>query len=173
MEQEVLTGLAIAIFVAMGVMVTLAKRTRDRAQEVLLEDQPSGPKPRTRRQQQLVANMAPSPEIPTIEQLVAEEVAATGVNDIPGGDGLDVSLRLRVYWRDEVVRRGCDDGHLEFRVDAGVDLDAADTDDVRLVCVRDGVEIAAPATDSEHAVEGSGGTGKPTAADTSGRAGDA
>jgi hypothetical protein len=86
--------------------------------------------------------MAPPPSIPTIEELVALEAAATGVNDIPGGDGLDVSLKLRVYWRDEVVRKGCENGQLEFRIDEGVLPEAADTDDVRLVCVRDGTESA-------------------------------
>lgn len=136
MDQEVITALAIAIAITMGVMITLSKRTRERAQETLV-DQPSGPKPRTRRQQELMAKMAPPPEIPTIEELVAEEAAATGVNDIPGGEGLDVSLKLRVYWRDEVVRNGCEDGHLEYRIDPGIARDSADTDDVRLVCVRD------------------------------------
>jgi hypothetical protein len=83
--------------------------------------------------------MAPPPKMPTIEELVAEEAAATGVNNIAGGEGLDVSLKLRIYWRDEVVRRGCEDGHLEFRVDAGISAATATIDDVRLVCVRDGV----------------------------------
>jgi hypothetical protein len=141
-DQEVLTAVAIAVFVTMGVMVTLTRRTRERAQEAQGNDHPTAPKPRTKRQKQLVAQMAPPPEIPTIEQLVAEEAAATGVNDIPGGEGLDVSLKLRVYWRDEVVRKGCEDGHLEFRIESGVDLEAADIDDVRLVCKRGGAGAA-------------------------------
>ncbi len=139
MDQEVVTAIAIAATVAMGVMVTFARRTRERAQEAMPDAQPTAPKPRTKRQRQLVANMAPPPQMPTIEELVAEEAAATGVNDIPGGDGLDVSLKLRVYWRDEVVRGGCEDGNLEFRIDGGASIEAAGIDDVRLVCVRDGV----------------------------------
>ena len=133
-----LTALAIFIFVSMAVMVTLSRRTRERAQESIVNDQAT--KPRTKRQQQLLASMAPPPNIPTIEELVAQEAAATGVNHIPGGDGLDVSLKLRVYWRDEVVRNGCEDGQLEFRMNGGVLPEAADTDDVRLVCVRAGAE---------------------------------
>jgi hypothetical protein len=152
MDQEVLTAVAIAVSVAVGVMISLSKRTRDRAQEALLNNEQPGPKPGTKRQQQLMAQMAPSPEIPTIEELVAEEAVATGVNDIPGGDGLDVSLKLRVYWRDDVIRRGCADGRLQFRIDSGVSLDAADTDDVRLVCVRDGSEVAAQTDKSRDAV---------------------
>ena len=135
MEQEVVTALAVAIAITIGVMITLSRRTKERAEESMVE-QPAGPRPRTKRQQQIVANLAPPPDIPTIEELVAEEAAATGVNDIPGGEGLDVSLKLRVYWRDEVVRRGCEDGHLEFRIDSGLAPEAADTDDVRLVCIR-------------------------------------
>ena len=139
MDQEVVTAIAIAATVAMGVMVAFARRTRERAQEAMPDSQPAMPKPRTKRQRQLVASMAPPPQMPTIEELVAEEAAATGVNDIAGGEGLDVSLKLRVYWRDEVVRRGCEDGNLEFRVDGGISAAAADINDVRLVCVRDGV----------------------------------
>lgn len=150
MDQEVLTAVAIAVFVTSGVMVALTRRTREKAQESQGNDQPTAPKPRTKRQKQLVATMAPPPEIPTIEQLVAEEAAATGVNDIAGGEGLDVSLKLRVYWRDEVVRKGCEDGHLEFRVGPGVVLEAADIDDVRLVCIRDGGgEVANRTLDEE------------------------
>lgn len=155
MDQEVLTAVAIAVFVTMGVMVTLTRRTRERAEEAQDGAQPAAPKPRTKRQKRLIAQMAPPPQIPTIEQLVAEEAAATGVNDISGGEGLDVSLKLRVYWRDEVVRKGCEDGQLEFRIAAGVAPEVADVDDVRLVCKRTGtaaVEDHSPAEESANAL---------------------
>ena len=143
---QALTGLAIFIFVASAVMVTLTRRTRERMRETMVAGEDPPLQPRTRRQREVLTTMQPAKPAPTIEELVAAEAADTGVNDIPGGDGLDVSLKLRVYWRDEVVRRGCEDGRLEFRVADDVDSENADTGDVRLVCVRNGrvVEIAAP-----------------------------
>jgi len=131
-----ITAFVIFILVAGGVIVYLNRRTRDRMRELAIEPDERKPRFVGKRQQRLLESMDPPPDIPTIEQLVAEEAAATGVNDIAGGDGLDVSLKLRVYWRDEVVRQGCRDGVLEFRVDPGVAPADAQTEDVRLVCVR-------------------------------------
>ena len=133
---QAMTALAIFITVVVAGMAFLSKRTRERAQEILQDDAAPKVSGRSKRQQQLLASLSPPPTIPTIEELVAEEAAATGVNDIPGGEGLEVSLKLRVYWRDEVVRRGCEDGQLEYRIEDGIDRDTADTDEVRLVCIR-------------------------------------
>ena len=133
---EALTAFAIFIFAAFGIILFLTRRTRDRIKEATVDDGPTRPRTMSKRQQRVVASLEPAKERPTIEQLVAEEAAATGVNEIPGGQGLDVSLKLRVYWRDEVVRSGCEDGTIEFRIEEGVDPEAANTDDVRLVCVR-------------------------------------
>jgi hypothetical protein len=163
-----LTALAIGMFVVMAVMVTLSKRTRDRAQQALLSDGTPQAKGRSKRQQQVLDSLSQPPDIPTIEELVAEEAAATGVNDIAGGNGLDVSLKLRVYWRDEVVRRGCEDGHLEFRVDEGIDFASAETDDVRLVCVRDDASPAA-AAEATAAVKDDDTANEPTDADATDR----
>jgi hypothetical protein len=137
---QALTAFTIFIVVAGGVIVFLNRRTRDKMRETALElEVERKPRSLSKRQQRIVASLEPAKEIPTIEQLVAEEAADTGVNEIPGGDGLDVSLKLRVYWRDEVVRQGCTDGHLEYRVDGDATPETAQTDDVRLVCVRDEV----------------------------------
>lgn len=149
---QALTAFFIFMIVAGGIMVTLNRRTRNRMKEVAFGDEPSepvAPPPRnlSRRQQRIVSTLEPDKELPSIQDLVEAEAADTGVNDIPGGDGLDVSLKLRVFWRDEVVRRGCDDGQLEFRIDGGVSPDEAETEDVRLVCVRNGVVVETPAAD--------------------------
>ena len=98
---QALTGLAIFIVVASAVMVTLTRRTRERMRETMAADEKPPVPPRTRRQRDVLATIDPPKPLPTIEELVAEEAAETGVNTIPGGDGLDVSLKLRVYWRDE------------------------------------------------------------------------
>ena len=136
---EALTGFALFVVIAGGVMIVLTRRTRNKMRDQLAAEGETAPLvPKRGRRQPTLPDMEPAKSRPTIEELVAEEAKATGVNDIPGGEGLDVSLKLRVFWRDEVVRRGCEDGHLEYRVDDGVERASADTDDVRLVCVRAG-----------------------------------
>lgn len=140
-------------------MVTLSRRTRTKMKESVVTDTvtPEKPPSLSRRQERMVSTLEPTKDLPSIEQLVAEEARETGVDEIPGGDGLDVSLKLRVYWRDEVVRQGCDDGVLEFRIGDGVDPAQAETEDVRLVCVRNGVEAVSPGHEkaSEEAASGS------------------
>lgn len=145
---QVIIGL-VALTVVGVVMFNLNRRTRERRLEAMAAEDglPVNP-PKLRGKKKILAEMEPVKPRPTIEQLVAEEAEATGVNDIPGADDLDVSLKLRVFWRDEVVRRGCDDGHLEFRIDDGVDIESIRTEDVRLVCVR-----SSTATENETAAE--------------------
>lgn len=161
---QALTAFVIFIIVAGGVMVTLSRRTRTKMQESAAEEVAPPEKPSTlsRRQQRIVSTLEPTKELPSIEQLVADEARETGVNTIPGGEGLDLSLKLRVYWRDEIVRQGCTDGMLEYRIDEGVDPEQAETEDVRLVCVRNGVVRAgdpAPAEDPEESDGNSPNTG--------------
>lgn len=74
------------------------------------------------------------PPRPTIQELMAEEVRETGVDQIPGGDGLEIPVRLKVWHRDVHVRRGCADGALRFVLSEGVDRATANEDDVMLVC---------------------------------------
>ncbi len=135
---QAITAFGIFMIVTIGVVVFLNRRTRDKIRDSAIETDTQNPRAGTKRQQRVVDSFDPPTELPTIEELVAQEVADTDVNEIAGGDGLDVSLKLRVYWRDEVVRRGCTDGALEFRIAEGVAADEAETDDVRLVCVRAG-----------------------------------
>jgi hypothetical protein len=74
------------------------------------------------------------PPPPTLEELIEAEVRDTGVDRIPGGDGLAVSVRLKVYHRDEQVRVGCARDGLRFLVNEGVDPAEATVDEVMLVC---------------------------------------
>jgi len=87
------------------------------------------------------------PPRPTIQELMAEEVRETGVDRIPGGDGLEVPVRLKVWHRDEHVRRNCADGALRFVVSEGVDRPTASEDDVMLVC--DAVEAVPTAATAD------------------------
>jgi len=120
-----------------GVVVVFSRRTRRKMRDTYMSNDPKPPvATRTRRQQRIVETLEPAGSTPTIEELVAAEVAETGVNNIAGAEGLADSLKLRVWWRDEVVRNGCTDGHLEFRLDEGVAQQDAVTEDLRIVCVR-------------------------------------
>ncbi|MCP3973761.1 MAG: hypothetical protein GY720_04635 [bacterium] len=137
MAQAAIGFATLAVVVA--VMVTLSRRTKRRMHEMMAAEQDGGSVPLPAMgNKKVLAEITPAKPRPTIQDLVDEEAAATGVNEIPGGEDLNVSLKLRVFWRDEVVRKGCRDGHLEFRVDQGVNLDSMRTEDVRLVCVRSG-----------------------------------
>jgi hypothetical protein len=67
--------------------------------------------------------------------LVQEEVAETGVDQIPGADGVDITVRLRVWHRDAEVRDECaGEGRLRFQVDEDAEPSDASADQVRLVC---------------------------------------
>jgi len=89
------------------------------------------------------------PPRPTIQELMAQEVADTGVDQVPGGDGLEIPVRLKVWHRDEHVRRGCVDGALRFVLSEGVDRANATEDDVMLVCDEAGdVPVEGAATTS-------------------------
>lgn len=132
-----------ALIVIIAVMVTLSRRTRDKMRAVMAAEHEANPDPWPPHSgDQALGAMPPAKPRPTIQDLVDEEAAATGVNDIPGGEDLNVSLKLRVFWRDEVVRKGCADGHLEFRIASGVELDSIRTEDVRLVCVHSDSAVA-------------------------------
>jgi hypothetical protein len=74
------------------------------------------------------------PPRPTLEELIEAEVRDTGVDEIPGGDGLTIPVRLKVFHRDTHVRAGCAEGGLRFLVTEGVDPAEATEDDVLLVC---------------------------------------
>lgn len=142
MTQAIIGFIALAVVVA--VMVTLSRRTKRRMHEMMAAEQDGVAMPMPPMgKKQAVIDMAPGKPRPTIQDLVDEEAVATGVNEIPGGEDLNVSLKLRVFWRDEIVRKGCEDGQLEFRIDDNVNLDEVRTDDVRLVCVRAGSSDAA------------------------------
>ena len=89
------------------------------------------------------------PPRPTIQELMADEVRETGVDQIPGGDELEIPVRLKVWHRDEHVRRGCAEGALRFVVTDGVDRATATEDDVMLVCDA----VAAPSADLDESAD--------------------
>ena len=76
---QALTAFAIFIMVAGGVIVFLNRRTRDKMRETALDLQiEKKPRSLSKRQQRIVASLEPAKELPSIEQLVAEEAADLG-----------------------------------------------------------------------------------------------
>jgi hypothetical protein len=87
----------------------------------------------SRRQQRILAALPPNPDIPTIADLVREEAEALGVEEVAGGDGIALHVRLKVWKRDHDPDR-CHGGRWVFRLRSGVAAADAGPDDVSLEC---------------------------------------
>lgn len=72
-----------------------------------------------------------------IMELVAEEAAAVGVDEIAGGEGISIPVKLRVWHRDAEIRGELSPASLRFVVDPGVAPEDADEDQVRLEVAGD------------------------------------
>ena len=111
-------GFVVFAVVAGVLYLRMLKRRRE-----LLPEQAEKPRVSRRMQRQLekVREFDQyEPEVPTLEELIAAEVAETGVDDLPGHGGLDTAVKLKVYHRDEAVHDGCRDRGLHFAVRDGV-----------------------------------------------------
>jgi hypothetical protein len=141
---EIVFGLAI-VAIVLGVAFGRSVWKR-RELETELDVEPE--KRRSRRQKKLDEIRAndPDPVIPTLEELVAQELADTGVNDINGNDALAEPVKLKVYHRDIANLADCPREALTFRLSYGIDVETATVDDVRLVC---DAEAAAAVEDAE------------------------
>jgi hypothetical protein len=80
----------------------------------------------------------------TLEQLIAEEAEETGVNEMPGGDGLATPVKLKVFHRDSSQHSDCRESGLRFEVRSGADPENATEHDVRLVCNADHAAFQPP-----------------------------
>ena len=96
-----------------------------------------GPRP-TKKQRQILATLPPDPPLPTIEELVAEELEETGAGRIAGAEALPPPVALKVFRRDSPGLEGVPSEQLRFVVDDGVDPAAATLDQVRLVADQGG-----------------------------------
>lgn len=94
------------------------------------------PKRMSKREKRLQQIRADEPEYvpPTIDDLVAAEIAETGVDRIPGGEGLPTAVLLKVFRRDTSVAETCPPEDRRFVLAGGVDPNRATVDDVNLVC---------------------------------------
>jgi len=139
--------IVIVLFALVGSMVlagVLLARTRKRVNPDATESKPKVPASASRRQQRILENLSPPPRIPTLMDLVREEVKDLGIEDIAGSEGISGPVLLKVYRRDEAIREQCPHDAYEYVVADDVRRDEAGDDDVRLFCAR-----CAAGTDSD------------------------
>jgi hypothetical protein len=121
---------AIALVVGIGLGWLLGRRSGT-------SDEPDASTPRrprpTKKQRQFLATLPPDPPLPTIEDLVAEELEETGAGRIAGAGALQPPVALKVFRRDALGVDGVPPERLRFVVDDGVEPAAATTDQVRLI----------------------------------------
>ena len=139
----------VALLVSIGVAVTLLSRQRAHARPEDGEQSQPKVKARPTRQQRILDKLEPLPEIPTVMDLVREEIAETGVKDIPGHEGLAGPVMLKVYRRDLRVVEHCTHEGYQFIVAEGVEATEATEDDVILYCSECGLLAEEIGTDSE------------------------
>ncbi len=96
--------------------------------------EPGGRRKRMNRRDKLLATLEPDPEIPSVIDLMNEEARETGVNEIAGGDGLEVPLKLKVWHRDGAAHEDCPREALRYEIAAGLEPSQATVDDVTLRC---------------------------------------
>lgn len=124
------------LIAAFGVGFAMSRVSKIRKELPELAERAQKPKRQSKREKRLEAIRAAEPEweAPSIEDLVAAEIEETGVDRIPGGEGLATAVLLKVYRRDTTVAETCAPEDRRFVLAAGVDAAVADVDDVKLVC---------------------------------------
>ena len=143
-----------AIAIAMMIVVVALVMTLGRMfvrRDRLVDEKPLA------KQHRKIQEFEPVHEAPSIEELIEEEAADLGLHDIPGGEGIETSVKLRVWHRDGAARSNCAEGALRYEVDSGVDPDAADIAQVHLLC--DGPPSDGPAPDQSASADAPPTTG--------------
>ena len=125
--------LVLTFFGSIAVAVVVLARLRARVKaEQEDSDAPQIPATASRRQRRVLEQLSTPPDIPTVMDLVREEIAELGIRDIPGSEELAETVALKVFRRD--MREGCDLGSCEYRIAAGVEPAKATEDEVTLFC---------------------------------------
>jgi hypothetical protein len=112
----------------------LLTRQRERLRPEATPESPPPARKRPTRQEKILQKLEPLPEIPTMMDLVREEIAAEGVDDIPGHEDLPDPVKLKVFRRDHRVIEACTHDAYHFAVAEGIERPEATTQDVALRC---------------------------------------
>ena len=160
--MDVTVAIAIlAAAVGIGYAMSRASKVRKELNEFADVEKP---KRLSKREKRLAQIRAAEPEYiaPTIDDLVTEEIVATGADQIPGGAGLAPAVLLKVYRRDTAVGDDCKPETRQFVVGDGIEPADAGVEDVKLIC--DSHEPASDVNDTaveNAALEGADGDDTP------------
>jgi hypothetical protein len=128
----------VLLLVAVALAAFLLARQRSRVRPTDLEPEKDVLLKASRRQQRVLEKLDPLPEIPSVMDLMRQEIEETGVEEIPGHEGLPGPVMLKVFRRDHAIREHCTHNAYEFVIQDGVDPAVAMEDDVRLFCEQCG-----------------------------------
>ena len=123
-----------ALFGSMILAGVLLTRSRNRAKPEPTDSAPQVPTGASRRQRRIMASLEPDPTIPTLMDLVHEEISDLGIDQIPGHEGISGPVLLKVYRRDQAVREQCPHRAYGYVVAEGVPRADATESEVRLYC---------------------------------------
>ena len=147
-----MTAAMVALVISVFLAAYLLTRLRNRNRPEIDPDDPTPSPPagrRLTRQERLLQKLEPLPEIPTVMDLMRAEIEETGVERIPGHEGLTGPVMLKVFRRDAAVRERCTHEGFAFVIREGIEPEAANEDDVRLYCEQCGeLPSDSPAADS-------------------------
>lgn len=139
----------LAVFAFIGLATFLLTRARAHARPPAETPEEKVLQTASRRQQRILEKLEPLPEIPTVMDLMRQELEETGVEQIPGSEGLSGPVMLKVFKRDAAIRERCDHDAYEFVMEDDVNPEEATEDQVVLFCSRCGAMPEATGTDSE------------------------
>jgi hypothetical protein len=124
----------VALVVGIGLGWLLGRRSATSAEPGARSTPGARP---TKKQREILATLPPDPTLPTIEDLVAEELEETGAGRIAGAAALAPPVALKVFRRDTPGVEGVPLEQLRFVVDDGIEPMTATPDQVRLVADAD------------------------------------
>ncbi|MDJ0925108.1 MAG: hypothetical protein QNJ77_11155 [Acidimicrobiia bacterium] len=129
----VVAAVAFVLSIMLAAFLLVRQRERHRP-EPAEPGQPPLPGRRLTRQERLLQKLEPLPEIPTLMDLMRQEITEAGIEEIPGHEGLPGPVLLKVFRRDHEVIERCPHGTYAFVLRGEVDPPEALEDDVALEC---------------------------------------
>lgn len=123
-----------ALLASIGLAVALLTRQRSRVRPETVEPQQESLQKASRRQKRVLEKLEPLPQIPTLMDLVREEIEETGVEKIPGHEGLSGPVMLKVFKRDHLIRERCTHDAYAFVIQDGIEPAEATENQVTLFC---------------------------------------
>jgi hypothetical protein len=143
--------IAVAVVISVAALLYVFNlMQRARSANALADAPREKKKSRRERKLEKLREFDPLPEPKSMFEIMMEEAADLGVDEIAGGDGLETPVKLKVWRRDEAVRSACS-GEIRYAISPGVEAPQATVDDVRLICVDSGDDEPTAAPDADTA----------------------